>query len=61
MSVFERLFVTITVLHGRLKDREEGASAVEYALLVAGVALAVGAAMTVFQGQLSAKFTGLIP
>jgi pilus assembly protein Flp/PilA len=39
------------------KDR--GATATEYALLVAFIALAIAAAVTAFGGQLSEFFTGL--
>jgi pilus assembly protein Flp/PilA len=51
------LFVLKTWLTARFTDDERGAGLVEYILLVALIALAVIAAVVVFQGQLSSKFS----
>lgn len=41
-----------------LKD-DKGATAVEYALIVGGIAVAIGGAIVVFGGNLGSFFTGL--
>jgi len=40
----------------RVRDGERGATATEYALLVAFIALAIAGTVTIFGGQLSAFF-----
>ncbi|MDO9377767.1 MAG: hypothetical protein Q7T56_02875 [Nocardioidaceae bacterium] len=63
MNIIDRLLFTVLVVTGSAQDkarREEGASAVEYAVLVAAVAIAVGAAVALFGPQLSAAFADLI-
>ena len=50
------LFVLKTWLQGRLARDEQGASLVEYILLVALIALAVIAAVVFLRGQVSSKF-----
>jgi pilus assembly protein Flp/PilA len=42
-----------------VKEEEKGASAVEYALLVAGIAAAVVAAVLLFGPRLNTLFTGI--
>lgn len=42
-----------------LKEDEKGASAVEYALLVGLIAVAVVAAVTLFKGKLNTLFTNI--
>ncbi len=39
------------------KSDEEGATAIEYGLIAAGIALAISAAVFLFGGQLTALFT----
>lgn len=43
----------------RLYREEEGAGLVEYAMLVALIAIVVAASVTIFQGQLSAFFESI--
>jgi len=50
------LFVLKTWLQGRLARDEQGASLVEYILLVALIALAVVAAVVFMRNQISDKF-----
>lgn len=47
----------IEYLVGSLKDREEGAAAVEYGLLVGLIAVAIIVTVTLLGGQLNAMFT----
>jgi pilus assembly protein Flp/PilA len=42
-----------------LRDNETGASAVEYALLVAGIALVIGVAVAAFGTKLKGLFEGI--
>lgn len=58
-----KLFVTMQNLFiagaDRLKDGERGATATEYALLVAFIALAIVVGVTAFGGQLNTFFNTL--
>ena len=47
-------------LMNRLNRDEEGASAVEYAVLVGAIGVAVAAAVTAFKTPLTAAFTNII-
>lgn len=49
----------ILVMHTRLTDPERGATATEYALLVAFIALAIIVGVTAFGTQLNTFFSGL--
>jgi pilus assembly protein Flp/PilA len=50
----------ITYLHNRVEDaKDRGATATEYAMLVAFIAVAIVAAVTFFGGALATFFTGL--
>jgi pilus assembly protein Flp/PilA len=51
------LFVLKTWLESRMKKDEEGASLVEYILLVALIALAVIAAVIFMRSQVQSKFS----
>lgn len=42
-----------------LKDEESGQGLVEYGLIIAGIAVAVVAAIAIFGGKLTEFFTGL--
>jgi pilus assembly protein Flp/PilA len=58
--MFDRLFLTLQVLRGDLAarfDHEEGATAVEYGLMVALIAVAIIAAVTLVGTELVALFT----
>jgi len=58
-----KMYVTLQTMFvagvDRFKSEERGATATEYALLVAFIALAIVGAVTIFGGQLSDFFTGL--
>ena len=54
MFIVERILLTIAVLRDRREDSEVGASMVEYALLVAGMALVVVAALALFGTKITA-------
>jgi pilus assembly protein Flp/PilA len=60
--MFDRLFVTLQVLSGDLADRlrrEEGATAVEYGLMVALIAAVIIAAVTLIGTRLTTTFTNV--
>jgi pilus assembly protein Flp/PilA len=57
MNIIEKI-IGLTLVLGTKRD-ERGATATEYALLVVGIALLLGAATLAFGGALSAFFTGL--
>lgn len=60
MSKIDELSLKAMVKLGNLKSklrREDGASAVEYALIVGLIALVLVGVMTTFGGDLAAKFT----
>ena len=66
VTLFQSLYTLSVVTTGRVNDRmrtlkedERGASAVEYALLVGMIAIAVVAAVTVFGGKLKTLFDGI--
>ena len=66
VPLFQSLYTLSVVTTGRvndrmksLKDDERGASAVEYALLVGLIAIAVVAAVTVFRGKLEGLFNNI--
>jgi pilus assembly protein Flp/PilA len=57
--MFDRLFITLQVLSGDVVDRfrrEEGATAVEYGLMVALIAVVIIAAVALLGTNLSTKF-----
>jgi pilus assembly protein Flp/PilA len=61
--MFDRLFVTLQVLRGDLAARfeqEEGATAVEYGLMVALIAVAIIGAVTAVGGQLTTLFNQVV-
>lgn len=49
----------VTKVQARLND-DKGATAVEYALIVGGIAVAILGAIQLFGGGLAAFFTGLV-
>lgn len=55
---FLRLYVVTTNLPSRPRD-EEGAAMVEYALLVVGIAVVVGAAALALGGRIKDKFDSI--
>jgi Flp pilus assembly pilin Flp len=60
--MFDRLFITLMALKGdlmlRLED-QEGATMVEYGLLVVGIAVVVGAAALALGGRIATLFSTL--
>jgi Flp pilus assembly pilin Flp len=62
--MFDRLFITLMALKGdlmlRLED-EEGATMVEYGLMVVGIAVVVGGAAALLGGRIVTMFNGIIP
>jgi pilus assembly protein Flp/PilA len=64
-ALFQSLYTLTFIASDRVADRvatvreEKGASAVEYALLVGLIAIAVVAAVGVFSDKLSALFTAI--
>lgn len=52
MFIVERIYLVIAMLQDRRED-EKGAAMVEYALLVAGMALVVVAAVALFGGKIT--------
>jgi pilus assembly protein Flp/PilA len=60
MNIFDRIvFMTFTMLSDRSERDDKGAAMVEYALLVAGIAVVVFAAAFALGGRVSAMFDGL--
>ncbi len=60
--MFDRLFITLQVLRGDLAariDQEEGATAVEYGLMVALIAVVVAVGAAALGTRINALFTGL--
>jgi pilus assembly protein Flp/PilA len=60
--MFDKLFITLQVLHGDFMDRfdnEEGATAVEYGLMVALIAVVIIAAVTLIGTRLAGVFTSI--
>lgn len=53
-------FMTATIVQAKDHREEKGASAVEYAILVAAIVAIVGAAVAIFGEDLSTKFGSLI-
>jgi pilus assembly protein Flp/PilA len=58
-KTMERLLNMIVALHVRVADRDRGATATEYALLVAFIALVIVAGVTLFGNQLNTFFSDL--
>jgi pilus assembly protein Flp/PilA len=63
--MFDRLFITLMALKGdlmlRLDRDEEGATMVEYGLMVVGIAVIVGVAAAALGDRLVLLFDGIIP
>ncbi|KRC66264.1 hypothetical protein ASE12_16770 [Aeromicrobium sp. Root236] len=60
MNFIDRIFfMTITMLSDRPRRDDKGAAMVEYALLVAGIAVVVGVAAAALGGRISTMFGGL--
>lgn len=60
--MFEKMFITLQVLKGDLTariDREEGATAVEYGLLVALIAAVIIGVVVTLGDQIAAAFTSV--
>jgi Flp pilus assembly pilin Flp len=53
MFIVERIYMAITMLQDRRADDEKGAAMVEYALLVAGMAVVVAAAVIAFGDKIT--------
>ena len=57
--MFDKMFITLQLLRGDLADRlekEEGATAVEYGLMVALIAVAIIVTVTAIGGELDRLF-----
>ena len=59
MSIFERIYMTMSVLHDRAEDGDKGAAMVEYAILVAGMALVVALAVAALGTKIQAFISGI--
>jgi Flp pilus assembly pilin Flp len=65
--MFERLFVTLQILRGEMTDyvtsfdNEEGATMVEYGLMVVGIAVVVAVAAAALGGRIVTMFNGIVP
>ena len=55
----DRLLTMIVAMHTRLTSEDKGATATEYALLVAFIALIIVAGVTLFGNQLNTFFSDL--
>ena len=56
MNIFERIHLSIIVIRHRRENADKGAAVVEYALLLAGMAVVVGVAVFELGGRLTAYF-----
>lgn len=59
MNIFERLCMSILMLDMPKRPQEKGAAMVEYALLVAGMAVVVAAAVLLFKGKIESLISGI--
>jgi pilus assembly protein Flp/PilA len=59
MEKLVMLYLALTNRIAEITDKERGATATEYALLVALIAIAIVVAVTAFGGALSSFFTAL--
>ena len=59
LSLYTALQTLAFTTVDRIKSQEKGASAVEYALLVAGIATVVVAAVALFGPKLNSLFTSI--
>jgi len=55
-TIKEKNMLKLIALFQSYTHREDGATAIEYALIAAGIALAIAGAVYAFGGQLDAKF-----
>lgn len=55
----QKLMQLIVAMYVRVEDRERGATATEYALLVALIALVIVGGVTLFGSQLNTFFSGI--
>lgn len=63
MNAFIKLYSVLTAFEATITERhnERGVTAIEYALLAAGIAAVVGIAATTLGGKISTKFGTLLP
>ena len=59
MTMFDRLFLTLQLLKLRLTD-EEGATAVEYGMMVALIAAVIVATVVLLGGQIQVAFQTIV-
>jgi Flp pilus assembly pilin Flp len=59
MSIFERIYMTVSMLQDRRDRGDKGASMVEYALLVAGMAGVVAAAVILLGDKITTFINGI--
>ena len=59
MSIFDRIYMAMAVLHDRAEDGDKGAAMVEYAILVAGMALVVALAVTALGSKIQGFVSGI--
>jgi len=61
MSISAHLWAVVAVVTGKLEDRkdERGITAIEYALMAAGIAVIVAAAMLLLKGKIEDLFNGI--
>lgn len=59
MFIFERICLTMAMLQDRRENNERGASMVEYALLVAGMAGVVAGAVILLGGKITTFINGI--
>lgn len=59
MNVLERICMSILAFQLPKRPEEKGAAMVEYALLVAGMAVVVAAAVLLFKGKIESLISGI--
>lgn len=62
MFIAERMWLVFTVVTAKMEDRrndERGITAIEYALMAAGIAVIIGAALLILKDKITAIFNGI--
>ncbi len=60
MSAFNKMFAVLSAFQGRVERKdEEGVTAIEYALMAAGIAVIVVAALALLGPKINGLFTGI--
>lgn len=59
MTIFQRIYMSMTMLQVRREDSDKGASMIEYAILVTAMAGVVGLAVIALGGKITTFINGI--